>query len=349
LAKALSAFGKSQDNIPVFFSAAYTYFCNYTMQNNLEGIGFDEVTDNSGTSYTVFRNNLQPRYPAVAFDIVKGYFFLFVTVTTIIFIDYFFHSFWWITIPVSSVLIGYIAAYLALFIHEAGHFNIHPDKKMNDRLATIFLCLPFGLSLKSYRKIHWQHHLHLGTPQDAEVSYFHAPTKLFVLETLTGIHLLRTMMRKEGNDVLTKEQVKQSRMMLLGGTFLHLIILTAAFLTGNWPFAIAWLLGFGIFFPFFATIRQILEHRDELAHYSTDFYKQPHGKVSRLFVHTVLNSSFGSAGFTRHMIHHWDPQISYTRLKDIEAFLSSSEKVALIIKASKTTYTSALKKLLAAP
>jgi fatty acid desaturase len=319
------------------------------MQNNLEGIGFDEVTDNSGVPYAVFRNNLQPRYSAVAFDIVKGYFFLFLTTAAIIFLDHQFHYAWWITIPVSSVLIGYIAAYLALFIHEAGHFNIHPDKKTNDRLATIFLCLPFGLSLKSYRKIHWQHHVHLGTPQDAEVSYFHALTKLFVIETLTGIHLLRTMMHKGGNDVLTKEQVKKSRMMLLAGAGLHLIILTAAFLTGNWPFAIAWISGFGIFFPFFATIRQILEHRDELAHHSTDFNKQPHGKLSRLFVHTMLNSSFGSAGFTRHMIHHWDPLISYTRLKDIEAFLLKSEKCAPIIKTSKTTYTSALTKLLAAP
>ncbi len=318
------------------------------MQNNLEGIGFDEVTDSSGISYTLFRNSLQPRYSAVVFDILKGYFFLLLTAGVIIFLDYHFHSFWWIIVPAGSFLIGYIAAYLALFIHEAGHFNIHPDKKMNDRLATIFLCLPFGLSLKSYRKIHWQHHVHLGTPQDAEVSYFHALTKLFVVETLTGIHLLRTMMRKEGNDVLTNEQVKQSRKMLVAGAFLHLIILTAAFLTNNWPLAIAWILGFGIFFPFFATLRQILEHRDELAHHSTDFYKQPHGKVSRLFVHTIVNSSFGSAGFTRHLIHHWDPLISYTRLKDIEAFLSKSEKTTLIIRASKTTYTSTLKKLLAA-
>lgn len=137
--------------------------------------------------------------------------------------------------------------------------------------------------------------------------------------------------------------------MLLAGALVHLSILTFSFLTGNWPFAISWILGFGIFFPFFATIRQIMEHRDELAQHNTDFYKQPHGKVSRLFVHTVISSSFGSAGFTRHMIHHWDPQISYTRLKDIEDFLVTCEKVAPIIKASKTTYSSTLMKLLKAP
>jgi fatty acid desaturase len=319
------------------------------MQNNLEGISFDEVADSNEITYSVFRNSLQPRYSKVLFDITKGYFFLLLIAGSTIFFTYLFTSFWWITVTIGSILIGYVAAYLALFIHEAGHYNIHLDKKINDRLAAILLCLPFGLSLKSYRKIHWQHHVHLGTPQDTEVSYFNALTKMFLLETLTGIHLLRTILRKENNSVLTKEQVQQSRLMLFAGFVLHIIILTAAFLTVNWPFAIAWILGFGIFFPFFATIRQILEHRDELAHHTSNFYKQPHGKVSRLFVHTIISSSFGSAGFTRHMIHHWDPLISYTRLKDIEEFLTTCVKTAPIIQSSRTTYTKVFKKLIAAP
>ena len=319
------------------------------MQNNLEGITFDEVTDSKGTTYTIFRNSLQPRFSKVLFDIFKGYFFLLLIAGSVIFLTYFFPSFWLITVIISSFLTGYVAAYLALFIHEAGHYNIHPQKKINDRLATIFLCLPLGLSLKSYRKIHWKHHVYLGTPRDTEVSYFNALTKMFLLETLTGIHLLRTIMRKENSSVLTKEQIQLSRLMLLAGFVLHIILITAAFLTGNWPFAIAWILGFGIFFPFFATIRQILEHRDELAHHATNFYKQHHGKVSRLFVHTLVSSSFGSAGFTRHMIHHWDPLISYTRLKDIEDFLTTCEKTASIIRSSRTTYAGVFKKLIAAP
>ena len=179
---------------------------------------------------------------------------------------------------------------------------------------------------------------------DTEVSYFHALTKMFLLETLTGIHILRTIMKKENNLVLTREQVQQSRLMLFAGFALHIIILTAAFLTGNWPFAISWMIGFGIFFPFFATIRQILEHRDELARHGTNFYNQPHGKVSRLFVHTVISSSFGSAGFTRHMIHHWDPAISYTRLKEIETFLMDCERTAPVIQSSRTTYVRVFKK-----
>lgn len=319
------------------------------MQNNLEEISFDDVINSTGTTYSDFRNSLQPQYKKVTYDIIKGYFFLLLIAGLLIFLNDQFYTFYGIIIPISSILIGYIAAYLSLFIHEAGHYNIHPDKKINDRLASIFLCLPFGLSIKSYRKIHWQHHLYLGTPKDTEISYFNALTRLFILETLTGIHLIRTIRKKGGNELLTKEQVIESRLMLVAGIFFHLIIIFFAFITSNWSFAIAWILGFGIFFPFFATIRQLLEHRDELALSTTDFNKQPHGKVSRLFIHSIISSSFGSAGFTRHMIHHWDPTISYIRLKDIETFLLNCEKTAPIITTSRTTYTSTFKKLLANP
>src|SRR5688500_3086913 len=130
------------------------------MRNNLEEIGFDEVKNGNGISYAVFRNSLQPRYPKVAFDITKAYLFLLLIATLLIFFHSTIQAFWWLIIPLAALMIGYTAAYLALFIHEAAHYNIHPVKKKNDSLATIFLCLPFGLSLKSYRKIHWQHHVH---------------------------------------------------------------------------------------------------------------------------------------------------------------------------------------------
>src|SRR5881392_1794581 len=117
------------------------------MQDNLEGISFDEVRDNKETTYAVFRDSLLPRYSKVLFDITKGYFFLLLISGSTIFLTYQFRLYGWFIVIISSILIGYVGAYLALFIHEAGHYNIHPDKKINDRLATIFLCLPFGLSL----------------------------------------------------------------------------------------------------------------------------------------------------------------------------------------------------------
>lgn len=315
------------------------------MKNNLEDIPFDAVVNKQGNSYAVFRGQLTPRYATVFADIAKGYFFLIAIVVSLSLLQKHSTIPWWLLIPAGGLFIGYTAAYIALFAHEASHYNIHPDKKKNEWLGTLFLCLPFGLSLKSYRKIHWQHHLHLGTPADTEISYFNHLSGLFILETITGVHLLRTMFSKEKSTVLNKEQIRESRLMLMAGALLHAGLLTLAFLTGNWLPALAWIPGFAIFFPFFASIRQLLEHRDELADALTDFRKKPHGKISRIFYHTLLSGSFGAAGFTRHMIHHWDPQASYTRMKDIEQFLEEDDKTAAILRDSRTSYTTVFKKL----
>lgn len=113
------------------------------MLNNLEGIEFDEVADNNGTSYTVFRNSLQPHYRTVAYDILKGYFALFLITASVIILDYHFHSYWWIIIPVSSVLIGYIAAYLALLFMKQD-ISIFILTKKNDKLAEFFFAFPLA-------------------------------------------------------------------------------------------------------------------------------------------------------------------------------------------------------------
>ena len=62
------------------------------MQNNLEGIPFEEVADSRGTTYADFRSKLQPRYSKVYFDITKGYFFLLLIAGSTIFLTYQFPS-----------------------------------------------------------------------------------------------------------------------------------------------------------------------------------------------------------------------------------------------------------------
>lgn len=316
------------------------------MKNNLEDIPFTAVTGKDGISYADFRKTLTPRFTTVARDILKGWCFLLLIPAVVCYAGgQQTIANWWL-IPPAALLIGYIAAYLALFIHEASHYNIHPDRKKNDAIASVLLCLPFGLSLQAYRKIHWQHHLHLGTPDDTEISYFNALTPLFIVETLTGIHLLRTMFSKGKKSVLNADQQRKSRRMLLAGAAIHGLLLTAFVYNGFLVAAISWITGFGLCFPFFASLRQLLEHRDEYAKATTDFSKQPHGKISRLFYHTLLSSTFGAAGFTRHMIHHWDPQVSYTRMKDVEAFLEQDQQTASILAGSRISYTAVFRKLL---
>jgi hypothetical protein len=83
--------------------------------------------------------------------------------------------------------------------------------------------------------------------------------------------------------------------------------------------------------------RQILEHRTHDANSDLDYHKIDQGASHRMFGSGFFASTFGAAGFNRHLLHHWDPQVSYTRLKDLEMFLKETSLNEELEK-SKTTY-----------
>jgi len=312
---------------------------------DLEDIKYTDVIHPNAICYAEWRKQLRPNYFLVYRDMIIGYLVLIGLVfmsalvspqNIVLFI---------ITILIGSVLLGFLFAYISLFLHEAGHFNLHKDKLKNDLITNIFLGSLFGIDIGSYRKIHWQHHLHLGTTADTETSYYHAPDAMFVIESFTGIHLIKVINNKQGSSVLTKKMKKDSIRMLLISAGLNLFIVAMMVIGDYWAAAISWVAGMLIFFPFFAAIRQILEHRNESAEKNADYTRQSHGRVSRIFGSDLFSRIFGGAGFNKHMIHHWDPHISYTRLKEIETFLSDCERTRSIMNASRTGYLKTFRKL----
>jgi fatty acid desaturase len=315
------------------------------MVRNLEDIRYAEVLHPRGASYEDWRKKLKPDYFIVYRDIILGY----LAIALVLF----FSSLIKVRPPLvfiigvflTSILIGFLLAYLSLFLHEAGHFNLHTDKKKNDLLAVIFICSVFGIDIRSYRKIHWQHHMHLGTPGDTEISYYQAPDATYFFESLTGVHLIRIIRNKKTSSILTNRMKRDSLRMLAIGAILNLMIVALLLIAGFWASAISWAIGMLVFFPFFASIRQILEHRSEHANKKEDYSRVPHGKFSRLFSSDLFSKIFGGAGFNKHMIHHWDPQVSYTLLNEIEEFLRQCEATSDVIESSKTTYFKTLRKL----
>jgi len=89
-------------------------------------------------------------------------------------------------------------------------------------------------------------------------------------------------------------------------------------------------------------LRQLLEHRNEMADKKTDYTIVAHGKITRIFNSNLFASMYGSAGFTRHLLHHLEPQISYTNLNQLELFLQETI-IAPQLKKQKTSYLKALK------
>jgi fatty acid desaturase len=183
--------------------------------SNLEGIPFHEVVNSEGLSYATFRHTLKPDYLKTWLHIITGLLCLAILLSIFIIVENKIPGWYLLTIPVFSILIGFTIAFINLFIHEAGHYYLHADKRINDLLANIFLCSWTGLHIKVYRKIHWLHHQHLATPIDPENSYFNVLSGKFIFETFSGIHVLRIMSGKNKGQVLEKELRKKSIYMLL--------------------------------------------------------------------------------------------------------------------------------------
>jgi fatty acid desaturase len=307
--------------------------------NNYKALRF-RLIEESGGRYKDFLKELSPDYKRVWIDIGFGY----VMLALCLFVVTLFSGIWGLLVaaPLGAVFVGFWIAYLQLFLHAAAHFNLSPDRRKNDLLCDIFLSWQTGTSIKAYRPVHFEHHMHLGDTEDSERSYFNPLTWQFILEMLTGIHAIRVFLLRKAalnpeEDIQQHAGKGKSNAPLWRGVMAHLVLLAVLLAAGAWQSALAWVGGVGIFFPFFATLRQLLEHRSEMADRNTDYSRTPHGALARLFGDDRFSRIFGGAGFNRHLLHHWEPQICYTRLKDLEAFLSSTA-AGPIIKERRTSY-----------
>ncbi len=309
--------------------------------DDFETIGKNTITNSAGVRYTEFKTRLKPRYFKIWTDITFGYIFLIAVLAVATLVQLKYPKLFYLTIPVLAILAGYAIAYIHLFIHEAAHFNIAPDRKQNDKLANIFVGLIVGMNIKFYRATHFNHHRYLGTVKDPEKTYFDALSKKFILESLTGIRVIKVLINRNNqikkHSNFTPEIIAGNIIMLVAGGIFNLIILVTLFAVGLWQVGLIWFVGIGVVFPFFAALRQLLEHRHEDAESSIDYHIVDHGIRNRLFGEGIIANTMGGAGFNRHILHHWDPQVSYTRLKDVESFLADTP-LASTLQNHRTSY-----------
>lgn len=310
------------------------------------GIGHDYSADfhklrstiraRGGESYVEFVAGLKPRYGIVGRDICLGYCALLVTG---LLIGLSCGRGWitWTASLLGAIAIGYWVAYLQLFMHEAAHYNIARDRKRNDLLANICVCAIAGQEIARYRRVHFQHHRALGRPDDTEQTYTNALTPGFVLKTLAGVRSLEVITRRQnhlsedsGHDVGKSFLSPWLALTLV----LHAGIIGAACYFGSYALAIAWVAGVGIFFPCFGALRNLLEHRPSAA---PDASSADDHAVTRIFGDDAFSRTFGGAGFNRHLLHHWEPQVSYTNLPDLERFLLATP-LREIVEARRTSY-----------
>jgi fatty acid desaturase len=307
------------------------------------------LRDRDGQPYLPFVQRLAANYRRVWLDIVLGYAALLVTVLSVAALS---RLLWApLLIAAGALSIGYWIAYLQLFLHEAAHFNLHPDRGRSDVLCNTFIGWIIGTDIASYRVVHWQHHRKIGQVEDSEFTYFFPLNLAFLIRCAFGIRVIEVLVararivrsgRSADNERASGRSPWAKTMPICGGALHALIVAGLALL--SWVAALSWIIGVGTVFPLFGALRQLLEHRDPNADPKTDYTKTDHGAYTRLFGDGPLASTFGGAGFNRHLLHHWEPQVSYTRLGELEEFLMRTE-LAPVLTARRTTYVRAFREL----
>jgi fatty acid desaturase len=305
-----------------------------------------ELVDERGVSYRDFRLELTPRWGRVWLELGAAYAVLALVLAAIVLID----PDWPLALPVvlaGGLVIGYTIHFINCFFHEAAHYNVLPSRRLNDLATNVLMSWLFGSSVWLYRRIHWQHHRALGTTMDSENSYFDALRVGYLVQGITGLKALRTMRQYRRTEASTQPTGDRANRLiwLAVAAVVNLGIATGLVLLGSVAAAAAWLIGLVVVFPFVGSLRQLLEHRSESADPHADFHEVDHGPVNRLFGDGPLASTVGSAGFNRHAIHHWEPQLSYTRLADVEAYLLRTDAAPLIHE-RQTTYAETFLRLL---
>jgi fatty acid desaturase len=306
------------------------------------------IENKANQKWGEYRSILKPRYKKVWFDIGLAYFMLAAGLIVFASMEIWFQQRIYFFLPVlllGSLWVGFWLHYLLCFFHEATHYNIFPNRKYNDRVANLVIGALIGLEIKSYRRTHWLHHANLGTPDDTETSYFE-PLKLRTLVwDIIGRYQLNVFLRYFNKEVNARPKPANSKSALVIAGLIHLGVFFELLILGYPLTGLAWLIGFFSFYPIFNRIRQTIEHRSYQASDKVDYRFVDHGAENRLFGKDLLSRSFGAAGFNRHLLHHWDPVISYTQFDAMEKFMLQTQYAAMM-EEKRTTYWQALREFL---
>lgn len=240
---------------------------------------------------------------------------------------------------ITSIWLGFWIHALSLFVHEGAHGNLCENKKINDVLSSFLSIFLLSMNIKEYRVKHWEHHKYLGTINDAENSYFNSLSFNNLLKYLTGYWALIVLLNLNNKKKIINYYTKIIFLIVHGAILSNIIFIE------NYKLFIFYTLSFFILYPFFGTIRQILEHRNYTANNSTNYFAVDHGENTKIFKDNFFSRYFGAAGFNKHLLHHINPNISYTKFDDFEKALVLNSKYKNIIQENKTTYSKAFKDL----
>lgn len=230
-----------------------------------------------------------------------------------------------VTIVAFAVVAGRQLA-LNNMVHEASHYLLARDKKVNDWVSDIFFAAPHLISTEGYRDKHLPHHAHLGhPPEDDEFKaryLFRGRRFLWrsLWAVLGGTSLVTATSYGRG---VRRTGYAVRSMMLIALTNGALLAYCWA-LGSMWAYFYLWLLPLLTLAGYLGTLRVVAEHQPvSYSHLPREDFDSPleppltrsipAGRLARFFV-APLN-------FCYHFEHHAFPAVPYASLPKLHRVL----------------------------
>ncbi|MDQ1381366.1 MAG: hypothetical protein QOJ71_2085 [Actinomycetota bacterium] len=244
--------------------------------------------------------------------------------------------------PIAAAAVGTTVHRLGHFLHEGAHFNVAPDKAINDRVTNATVGVVVLTDVRAYRPIHMVHHRKLGQVDDPERGYFERFNGRFVFRGISGARVMFSMRQRLA--AAETEGSRPSKLVPLAGAALHAGVVIGLLRAGRRGSAAAWAIGIGGVYPLLNSTRQLLEHRDESDDLDETPADAPARALTRMFTKGPLSPIIGGVGFNRHLLHHWDASVSYTRLRELEQRLQSTDAGPILV-ARQGSYSETLRRM----
>ncbi|WP_246174318.1 fatty acid desaturase family protein [Bradyrhizobium paxllaeri] len=211
-----------------------------------------------------------------------------------------------------------LAQAMLLWVHEASHFSLFDDRRVNDIWSDVFFAGPIGITVAAYRERHSSHHAHLGTDLDQDGYPYHIDVRgrraLMAamgrtLIGLTGLWLART--KYIGRRSESVPPVSPRWVGPLITVVFNLTLVSLCVLSGRWYlYAVLWVYPIVAVAVALNIVRSVAEHQPE------DFPQFRDGveAAMRPVVRTTVPGRFEKwmlyqANFNYHVEHHLFPTV----------------------------------------
>lgn len=223
---------------------------------------------------------------------------------------------------------------MLLWVHEASHFSLFPDRRKNDIWTDVFLAGPIGMTAAAYRAKHMTHHAHLGSDKDEDSYPYLEPIKgtrallKLLVRVASGSIGLWLAMSKYVTGVGSGSPAKSVAPRWLGPLVtlvFNLGLLGLCVYVGRWwVYFAVWVYPILAIAILLNVIRTIAEHQPE------DFPRYEDGRETsmRPVARTTVPNPFEKwlmyqANFNYHVEHHLFPAIPQHNLRVLHERLVS--------------------------